>query len=238
MIGPNHNIETTGHHGGERGFTLVELVVVIAILGVLAAIAVPTLTSYLGSSKAQGYSTELERIQLAVDSYYSDPGNSRYLGLRQYPVLGKLKTEGEYYSGDQDDNGETVTIAGNPLGGTQGGNPRWADDDDGVREDDEEILNDEDSESSDKGWHVASVDRQGTEYFVDSRDYFVDFDELVTAGLLEKAPASASVDNKPSGSSGEYAGSYSYYVDPNGRVKSLYRYFPEPTQTGFQDAFP
>ena len=38
---------------GQMGFTLVDLVVDIAILGVLAAITVPMVNNFLGSSKAQ-----------------------------------------------------------------------------------------------------------------------------------------------------------------------------------------
>ena len=71
---------------GKRGFTLVEMVVVIAIMGVMAAVAVPLVTNTLTKSKGTAYAQDLTLIQTAVDSYFSAVDNSRHLGLRQYPI--------------------------------------------------------------------------------------------------------------------------------------------------------
>ena len=214
-----------------------ELIVVIAILGVLTAIAVPTVTTFLGSSKERAYEADLERIQVSADAYLSDPSNTRFQGKRQYPTLAALKTGGTNVQPDADADAETLTITGNPKGGTEGGSPKWIDDANGVRDATEEDLNDEDDTTL-SDWHVAAITVQGTSYIVDSRDYFVDFDALVTAGYLEKVPESASPDNKKSGSTNTYDGSYSWYVDSSGQVKSIYYFFPESDKTGYQEAYP
>ncbi len=76
----------------QQGFTLIELVVVIAIIGVLAAISVPMITNFLGDAKSQAYDAETPRIQTASDGYLTWPGNQRFIGLRQYALIGRGQT--------------------------------------------------------------------------------------------------------------------------------------------------
>ncbi len=61
----------------QQGFTLVELVVVIAILGVLAATATPMVSNFLGKSKEQAYNADRATVQSAIDAFYSSPINPR-----------------------------------------------------------------------------------------------------------------------------------------------------------------
>ncbi len=307
---------------GARGFTLIELVVVIAILGVLAAISVPLVSNYLGNSKERSWNVDRERIQVAVDTHYSTPGNTRFLGQRQYATLGALKST--YNTVTQpgltctpsvgtctitllvkaqsapglavNETSPTVTVRtgtstlqpnktdiiitglgtglhtfsvtyradfllgtstvrgvaasssvglaspANPLAGTRGGDPTWADfqnPDDGFRGTPGPVSEDHlqgpggpcttpvcGSLEADGGWKTVSVTRSAIAYYVDTRDYFIDFDTLVSAGLLDKVPSSASLDDKPSGSANTYSGSYSWYVDVTGKVHSLLYSYP------------
>jgi type IV pilus assembly protein PilA len=48
---------------GEKGFTMIELLVAIALLGVLAAVAIPNLGKFIGQGKTESYAAELHNIQ-------------------------------------------------------------------------------------------------------------------------------------------------------------------------------
>ena len=59
--------------GGRRdGFTLLELMLTLAIVGVLSAIAIPMLISYQLRSKAAEGATNIAAIQKAVEAYYAE----------------------------------------------------------------------------------------------------------------------------------------------------------------------
>lgn len=60
---------------GENGFTLLELLVVLAILGLLAAVVGPQVLRYLGSSKSQAASVQAKNIVAALNLYKLDTGN-------------------------------------------------------------------------------------------------------------------------------------------------------------------
>lgn len=59
---------------GERGFTLVELLIVLTILVLLASIVGPRVISYLGSSKTKTAKVQIESLGAALQLYRIDNG--------------------------------------------------------------------------------------------------------------------------------------------------------------------
>ena len=56
----------------ERGFTLVEILLVLTILGILAAVVSVSVVGLIGRGEEETYATDERTIQLAVSTFYAD----------------------------------------------------------------------------------------------------------------------------------------------------------------------
>ncbi|MBN1772964.1 MAG: prepilin-type N-terminal cleavage/methylation domain-containing protein [Deltaproteobacteria bacterium] len=64
----------------EQGFTLVELMIVVVILGILAAIAIPLYMKFVQQSKTGEAETNLGKIATLAEQYYAKSGSQASTG--------------------------------------------------------------------------------------------------------------------------------------------------------------
>jgi len=72
----DHQLDGIEHHPDEtaRGFTLLEIMVVIIVLGLLAAIVGPRIIGRVSEAKSTTAQTQMELLSVALDNYRLDNG--------------------------------------------------------------------------------------------------------------------------------------------------------------------
>jgi general secretion pathway protein G len=69
-----HAPRRSGPRNGEAGFTLVEMLVVIAIIGLIMGLIGPRVLNYLSESKVKAAKIQLQSFASALDLYFLDAG--------------------------------------------------------------------------------------------------------------------------------------------------------------------
>ncbi len=84
---------------GNRGFTLVEILIVIGVIAVVAAIIYPNISGLIGSGKPEAAEAELANVQGAMDKMMATTGISSVTATAATDDMGAFPTGNQLYPG-------------------------------------------------------------------------------------------------------------------------------------------
>jgi type IV pilus assembly protein PilA len=93
-------------HNRRGGFTLIELMIVVAIIGILAAIAIPNFLRFQLKAKSSEGKTNLAAIRTAEESYFAEYG--LYISANPSPAVTALNEKTTWTNADAGYGFETI----------------------------------------------------------------------------------------------------------------------------------
>ena len=90
----------------EKGFTLIELMIVVAIIGILAAIAIPQFSSYRIKAFNSAAQSDIQTLKLSEEAFYAD--NQNYGGTTAAGTGGVLGAGTVIFGGTPGELGDAV----------------------------------------------------------------------------------------------------------------------------------
>jgi type IV pilus assembly protein PilA len=103
----------------EKGLTLVELLAVIVILGIIAAIAIPSIGNIIDNSRIKAVKADAQNVLSAANMYFTENGEKLTVTIAELKTTGFLDDAGALKDDGEVTKGSSVApVTPNKFGGS------------------------------------------------------------------------------------------------------------------------